>query len=495
MLIGLGTIIFLPFAASSIISWGVGQGALTGGAFGAISDLNGITSVQNSTALALRLYARVPRLLRGQVYSLYKDGKWYAFGGKPFHFVGYIEDLDIREQRNGYVETVELTTSSRSGIWVPAFSELCDVPAVRVERNALGAVYSTDGFVTGYSYYPAGLASKGRTPLTTRQAIGTALPDKFLANLSGEDGKKLRDIALDWTSQCKTDAERLIEIETRLMAECTYSLEPGTPSDGRDPVLYFLSESKKGHCELFASAFVLLARACRIPARYTTGFAVHEDSAFGSYMTGRYSDAHAWAEAYTPEDGWQTVDPTPPDWNAKNKYKSLMVIRDFFDYLWYLFSGAINYLQNMYEDIQKQDEDEFTWLPYVLFVMLLITLRFIASHSKGSLLTKIGSFLSEKLSRFKRKDKNSPTLWLDSLEETIAIYGLKRSRWQSIGDLKKHIESTSLSAEGIKACNKYLTNYEKGRYGGEITDPDEMSTILKSIRIEIEKSLSKPGEC
>jgi hypothetical protein len=330
--------------------------------------------------------------------------------------------------------------------------------------------------------------------LTTRQAIGATPPDQFLAALSGEDGKKLRDIAIDWTRECKTDEEKLIQIETRLITEYTYSLSPGTPSDGRDPVLYFLNEGKKGHCELFASAFVLLARACKIPARYTTGFSVCEDSAFGNYMTGRYSDAHAWAEVYLKGEGWQTFNPTPPDWNSKNKYKTLMVIRDFFDYLWYLFTGAINFLQNMYDDIQKRDSDEFTWLPYVLFIMFIITLRFLSSYSKEDLLKRITTFFSEKLSRFKRKDGNSPTLWLDSLEETIAIYGLKRSQWQSIGDLKKHIESTILNREGIECCNKYLSNYEKERYGGEITDSEEMLAILQSIREQIEKSLSKSKE-
>ena len=43
-------------------------------------------------------------------------------------------------------------------------------------------------------------------------------------------------------------------------------------SNDIDPIINFLTNSKQGHCELFASAMTLLLRRKGIPARYVTGF-------------------------------------------------------------------------------------------------------------------------------------------------------------------------------------------------------------------------------
>jgi hypothetical protein len=96
----------------------------------------------------------------------------------------------------------------------------------------------------------------------------------------------------------------------RLDAELEYSLEPGIPPEASEPVHWFLTIGKAGHCEYFASALALLARSLGIPARLVAGYRVFEYNAVGGYWIVRKRDAHAWAEVYL--DGvWRTVDPTP----------------------------------------------------------------------------------------------------------------------------------------------------------------------------------------
>ncbi len=86
-------------------------------------------------------------------------------------------------------------------------------------------------------------------------------------------------------------------------------------SDGdRDPLIDFLFERRRGHCELFAAGLAALCRSVGIPARLITGFRASEYNALGGYYVVRQSNAHAWTEVYAgPDRGWATLDATPSD--------------------------------------------------------------------------------------------------------------------------------------------------------------------------------------
>jgi transglutaminase-like putative cysteine protease len=86
-----------------------------------------------------------------------------------------------------------------------------------------------------------------------------------------------------------------------------YTLAP--PLLEGDTVDAFLFNTRRGFCEHYAGAFVVLLRAAGIPARVVTGYQGGEINPNGGYMIVRDSDAHAWAEALI--DGvWQRFDPT-----------------------------------------------------------------------------------------------------------------------------------------------------------------------------------------
>jgi len=91
----------------------------------------------------------------------------------------------------------------------------------------------------------------------------------------------------------------------------TYSLNSRTPSGSGDPLVRWLESGEPGHCELFAGAFVLLARAAGYPARLIVGFKGGTWNGFSNNLTVRNRDAHAWSEIWNGEGGWLRVDPTP----------------------------------------------------------------------------------------------------------------------------------------------------------------------------------------
>lgn len=91
-----------------------------------------------------------------------------------------------------------------------------------------------------------------------------------------------------------------------------YTLELSVPEPGQDPLEMFLFETKRGHCEYFASSMVALCQSVGIPARLVAGYVATEYNGItGQYLV-RESNAHAWAEVYVGEGRWQTFDPTPP---------------------------------------------------------------------------------------------------------------------------------------------------------------------------------------
>lgn len=100
----------------------------------------------------------------------------------------------------------------------------------------------------------------------------------------------------------------------RFVAEtCVYTLDaPAIPRDpGVDAVEYFLTQTKTGYCDLYASAVAVLCRYAGLPARVATGFVPGNPSPDNPReIVLRNADRHAWAEVYFPGYGWMPFDAT-----------------------------------------------------------------------------------------------------------------------------------------------------------------------------------------
>jgi transglutaminase-like putative cysteine protease len=111
-----------------------------------------------------------------------------------------------------------------------------------------------------------------------------------------------------------------------------YSLDLG---ERRRTLADFLLAERKGHCEYFASATVLLLRVLGVPARYAAGYSAQEYSPLERAFIVRNRHAHAWATAWV--DGrWIEVDTTPGSWaqfEAEESRSLLGPVLDFFSWL------------------------------------------------------------------------------------------------------------------------------------------------------------------
>ena len=176
-----------------------------------------------------------------------------------------------------------------------------------MRRNSLGAAHATLGVDWGSYEAQAGPGIASYGPPTTEDS---AVPAEEKANLEAVVAKLgLAGLA---------PAERLRRIEKHL-GGFTYSTFRERPVPAGETALGdFLTRTHKGHCEYFATAATLLARAAGVPARYATGFSAIEFSPLeGAYVV-RTRHAHAWSRAWV--DGrWLDLDTTPAAWGTEEE--------------------------------------------------------------------------------------------------------------------------------------------------------------------------------
>lgn len=125
----------------------------------------------------------------------------------------------------------------------------------------------------------------------------------------------LRDHRIDPASLDTSDAASVRQvcgaIRDHLQVNFQYTLDLPQPPADAEPITWFLTTSKRGQCEYFASAMATLLQSLGIHARLVTGYVAGEfNTLTGEYLV-RESNAHAWVEVHVGNGRWQTFDPSP----------------------------------------------------------------------------------------------------------------------------------------------------------------------------------------
>ncbi|MEY4245317.1 MAG: hypothetical protein RLZZ245_2902 [Verrucomicrobiota bacterium] len=298
-----------------------------------------------------------PRLLRVGGYNSYRVGTWVNQTLKSMQF----NDLDTRlaEGTPYYIlapaatESEQLAAVSRS---LPEFqirgaataetplplpgdaASLRDFELDGIERNSFGTVrvFPKQSVIEGTVVWKKFLNSEG-PPLKNSDIKVPHQEREALA-------KVVRELKLD---DIPTLDQKLAAIRTWFAKNFRYSrylsIRSSTYVSTHPTALtQFLTKSRSGHCEYFASATTLLLRQAGIPARYTTGYAaIERDVKRGEYII-RGTHGHAWTRVWdSKKRRWFDFDTTPPSWEttptettAKQRFIDLVqrLREDFF--LW-----------------------------------------------------------------------------------------------------------------------------------------------------------------
>jgi transglutaminase-like putative cysteine protease len=209
-------------------------------------------------------------------------------------------EIDRLRRQRGIVATVITTAGGTvaevvlSG-YAPRYE---DVEAVfAAELPAPGTIYQVQ--VSGAEPSAAALRAAGPAPAWLR--------DRYLA-LPADLPERVSGFARLITQEARTDYDRARAIERALRTLPYDELTPAAPAN-RDVVDHFLYDGRRGYCEHFASAMVVLARTLGIPARVVTGYSPGEPDEGGRLV--RERNAHAWAELYFAGQGWVIFEATP----------------------------------------------------------------------------------------------------------------------------------------------------------------------------------------
>jgi len=117
------------------------------------------------------------------------------------------------------------------------------------------------------------------------------------------------NLARTVTSGAATPYDQALQIEAYLRT-LTYDLNVPRVAPTRDLVDAFLFDLRRGYCDYFASAFVVMARSVGLPARLAVGYASGRQEAPGLWVVSA-ADAHSWPEVYLAGVGWTPFEPTP----------------------------------------------------------------------------------------------------------------------------------------------------------------------------------------
>jgi len=195
----------------------------------------------------------------------------------------------------------EVTLEASDKPWLFALDVPVDIPAETLRGRDMSLVRRRP--VTELFRYRA------RSALDYRLDQSLS-PDLRRANLTLPEGFNPRSIeqGKTWRNELHDDDAIIRAALEGFHNAFFYTLSP--PLLGRDSVDDFLFGTKRGFCEHYAAAFVVLMRAAGIPARVVTGYQGGYFNAVGNYLLVRQSDAHAWVEIWRAGRGWVRVDPT-----------------------------------------------------------------------------------------------------------------------------------------------------------------------------------------
>ena len=121
---------------------------------------------------------------------------------------------------------------------------------------------------------------------------------------------RIKALAIALTGGEQTQYDQVMAITSYLRRMITFQDVIPNPPANRDPIDWFLFDYKKGFCNYYASAEVLLLRSIGIPARLAVGYAEGTSDQDGISFEIKAHDSHAWPEVYFTNVGWVEFEPT-----------------------------------------------------------------------------------------------------------------------------------------------------------------------------------------
>ena len=338
--LGLAIFFLIPRMSRSLFSWSTGIHTRVPGFSDAV-EMGAVGRILRSDALVLRVRVeppldRGPLYLRGNALDRYDGRRWTDSASvNGIRYYRYDETVDLEGAATlpgGSKQEIVLEPIDSTVLFALPFARSVQAPfkfrgIVTYHNDYFGFPLATPIYdrilYTVWSVPPPSAeeacAETETTDPADRRYLQLPPGMEKIAALAGQ-------AAGDEPSPCR----RGLRLRDYLRDNYAYDLN--TPSDqAPDPVADFLFNSRRGYCQHFASALVLMLRSQGIPARMGAGFLVEDFNAVDDYYLARENDAHTWAEMRAPSGQWVILDPTPAQAREENNTGAWKWAGDIFD--------------------------------------------------------------------------------------------------------------------------------------------------------------------
>lgn len=237
--------------------------------------------------------------LRGKAYSIYANGGWQACESDS------LTDINFMPRNSGIYSNAEFleidTIDPLPIIYTPYYALESSAPVVMYGDSHLVNTENKASYTIKYSNYINHSYYDSDYDNFLNESA-TYLPEDLSAALY-EIAKEAGITELE-RSQIPYAVCEFVQNSAR------YDLNTPQVPEGKNLILWFLTESKRGYCVHFASACTAMLRALDIPSRYVVGYYVNYETK-GEWATVEGRQAHAWTEYYSSRSGgWTPLEPT-----------------------------------------------------------------------------------------------------------------------------------------------------------------------------------------
>ncbi len=334
VVLAMGLFVILPRLKTSVLQGGLRTGMGLSG-FSDKVELGDAGRIRLDHSVVLRVEALegelpepVDAYWRGLAFDAFDGTSWSISAAErsgPRRAIGGIGrfGIELRPQSDAPTSVQRILREALDAevLFSAGDVQRIEGPFQRLERDANGALY-----VPGHANERLRYTIWASTPLRNASRLGQerALPPlepgpggprptRRYLKLPALD-LRLAERAAEMVAGATSDYERALRLEAALREQGRYTDSPPALGDDRvSPIEAFVLGELEGHCEYFASAMVVLARAEGLPARLVNGFAGGQPNEVGGFIEVTQADAHAWVEIHFERSGWVRFDPTPPD--------------------------------------------------------------------------------------------------------------------------------------------------------------------------------------
>lgn len=278
-----------------------------------------------SEQVLFRVQADYPALWRAYGYDHYDGHTWTRTltgdhwvrqsGPHTFRLVESIPSGAKLNRQHFWVEKVStpVVLAAAEPVEVSFSAESAGLAASILKQDPSGSLTVTPVRLPGSSYTVISVAPESN-PEKLR-AAGTSYPawlrEKYIEDLPLATEAALAELVKEITAGAQTPYDKALAIRQYLEANCFYTERgPVTPQQ-QDAAAYFLLKTRRGACDLFATAMTVMLRLVEVPARVATGFISGDYDPQTQTSLIRGSDAHAWVEVYFPGYDWVPFNPSP----------------------------------------------------------------------------------------------------------------------------------------------------------------------------------------